>query len=259
MIVAALIVGSLVFWIAVLGYLYKAPDLSRYDSPEPEPMITESEVSEDHQKVLEILRDYHSQPKTLDVKVGRQRFEDVFAREVLIETREVNIEGLPAEWVIAENSDPDRRLLYIHGGAFTVGSPKTHRHITASIARRTGLSVLSIDYRMQPEHKITACHEDARKAYEWILNNGPDGSGPSSSLFVAGDSAGGNLTLAVVAWARKQGWQPANGAIAMAPLTDATLSGPTWQTNKDTDPFLGPSVGRVLVIPTFIRSISWPT
>ena len=72
---------------------------------------------------------------------------------------------------------------------------------------------------------------------------------------VAGDSAGGNLTLAVVAWARKQGWQPANGAIAMAPLTDATLSGPTWRTNKDTDPFLGPSVGRFLAIPTFVRSI----
>ena len=71
---------------------------------------------------------------------------------------------MDAEWVCAGEASPSRRLLYIHGGAFSWIS-KTRRHITAELSRRSGLSVLAIDYRMQPEFKMIHCHEDARKAY----------------------------------------------------------------------------------------------
>jgi len=251
LIILALLIGTFLY----LGLIWRAPDTSEYDSPEPELMVPEHEISEEHEAVLAKLAEYHRQPRTTDIAAGRQRFEAMFGADIDIETRPVGVEGMEAEWVIAENSNPAQRLLYIHGGAFMVGSPRTHRFITSELAKRTGCSVLAIDYRKQPEFKTIHCHEDARKAYAWILENGPDGPAPTESLFVAGDSAGGNLTLAVIAWARDNGRQLANGAIALAPLTDFTMSSPTWQENVDTDYFLGPSIGRALKIPSFIRKV----
>ncbi len=255
MIFATTLILFVIAWIICLAFLYSAPDMRNFDQPSPALILAEDRVSAQHQEVLKSLSHYHSQPRTTDAEEGRRRFVNMFTRDVDIAITNVDIEGLPAEWVTAADADPDKRLLYLHGGVFIVGSPSTHRHITAELSRRTSLSVLSIDYRKLPEHKIIHCHEDARKAYEWVLTNGPSGPSEAKSLFVAGDSAGGNLALAVLAWARDNSWRRANGAIALAPLTDATLSGPTWKTNLNTDPFLGPSLGRVLSIPAFVRNI----
>ena len=249
LIILALLFGALVY----LGLRWRAPDMSEFDSPEPNLMVPEHEISDAHEAVVARLDDYHRQPRATDIATGRQRFEEVFSIEVDIEIKPVEIEGMQAEWVMAENSNPAQRLLYIHGGAFMVGSPRTHRYITSELAKRTGCSVLAIDYRKQPEHKTIHCHEDARKAYSWIIENGPDGAAPTASLFVAGDSAGGNLTLAVIAWARDNAKRAAEGAIALAPLTDFTMSSPSWRENAATDPFLGPGIGRVLKIPAFLR------
>ena len=107
---------------------------------------------------------------------------------------------------------------------------------------------------------MICCHEDARTAYQWVLEHGPDGepspSGKQPQLFVAGDSAGGNLTLSVIAWARDQGLPAAKGAIAFAPLTDSTMSSPSWKANKETDPFLGPSIGKILIVPKLIMLLA---
>ena len=87
------------------------------------------------------------------------------------------------------------------------------------------------------------------------MENGPDDSNALTSLFVAGDSAGGNLTLSLIAWARDQGIRQVDGAVAFAPMTDATFSSPTWKGNVDTDHFLGPGIGPLLVIPKFLIGI----
>ncbi|MBT4162025.1 MAG: alpha/beta hydrolase [Gammaproteobacteria bacterium] len=250
-----LILIAIVAVLVYLGFIYRAPNMSQFDLPEHDTIIADHEVSDQHEEVLATLTDYHSQRKTTDITVGRRRFEELFARDIDVETHPVEVDSMKAEWVLAEGADPNKRLLYIHGGAFMVGSPRTHRYITSELSRRTGTSVLAIDYRKQPEFKTIHCHEDARKAYRWILENGPGGVGPVESLFVAGDSAGGNLTLAVIAWARDNNLKPADGAIALAPLTDATLSSPTWRENLETDHFLGPGLGRVLKIPTPVRHI----
>ena len=245
----------LVLSLAYIAVAWRAPDTSQFDHPEPSLVMAEHEVSDEHHKVVEKLRDYHGQPVTTSIKQMRRRFEEVFATEVDLEIKPVSVHGMDAEWVLAPGADANRRLLYIHGGAFMVGSPRTHRYITSEISRRTGLSVLAIDYRKQPEFKTIHCHEDARLAYDWILANGPNGLAATDALFVAGDSAGGNLTLAVIAWARDNGRQSANGAIALAPVTDVTLSNPSWEENRRTDHFLGPSLGRLLKIPAIVRQI----
>ena len=86
--------------------------------------------------------------------------------------------------------------------------------------------MLAIDYRLMPEHGRMAGVDDCRTAYRWILENGPDGPGALDVLFVSGDSAGGNLTLAVIAWARDAGLHAANAAIALSPTTDGTFGSP---------------------------------
>ena len=89
----------------------------------------------------------------------------------------VNADGVSAEWVIAPNVDADnnRRLLYIHGGAFIAGSPKSHRIITSKLSEISNCSVLAIDYRLMPEHPRMAGIEDCRHSYQWLLDLGKIG------------------------------------------------------------------------------------
>ncbi len=235
---------------------FRVPDMRYLDKPEAELIKPDSEISQQHEDILRLLESYHSAPTVKDIDIGRQRFLELFSRSTDIPYSTVDVSGMPAEWICAPGSDPDSRLLYIHGGAFVVGSPASHRYIAGELSRRAGVSVLSIDYRMQPEFKLTQCHQDARMGYEWILDHGPDGNRPPYKLFVAGDSAGGNLTLSVLAWAKQKGLRAADGAVTFAPLTDASFSSPTWAANIETDYFLGPSIGRVLKIPAVIRNLA---
>ena len=248
--VAIVVVG------AFLAARYRAPDHSAYDSPKTAPVIADADVSPEHDDVVRTLGEFNRNNTSKDIHVARKRMEDLFYRDVEARVAPVSVDGMPGEWVLADGADPTRRLLYLHGGAFRVGSPRSHRHITSELSRRTGVAVLAVDYRMQPEVKTVQCHEDARTAYRWILRNGPDGTSELKSLFVAGDSAGGNLTLSVIAWARDQGIRQVDGAVAFAPLTDATFGSPTWKSNTETDPFLGPAVGPLLSIPKFVIAIA---
>lgn len=235
---------------------YRGADLSQFDSPVPPLMKKPADISAAHQQVVTRLANYQAQPATKSIEVGRERFEALFAQQVDAEIRSADAGGVAAEWVLADGADPQTRLLYLHGGAFMVGSPKSHRFITAELSKNTGAAVLSIDYRMLPEHKLVHCHEDARRAYRFILDNGPDGPSSATSVFVAGDSAGGNSTLSLMNWVRNQGLRKANAAVTFAPLTDGTMSSPTWEKNLATDYFLGPSIGKALKVPALIRAIA---
>jgi acetyl esterase/lipase len=91
-----------------------------------------------------------------------------------------------------------------------------------------------------PEHPRLAGIEDCRSSYRWMLDNGPDGAAPASAVFVAGDSAGGNLTLSLIAWVRDQGLRAPDAAVALSPATDGTLGSPSLLANIETDAMLGP-------------------
>ncbi len=248
LLILALII-AVALW-AARAYL-DAPDHARYDAPDHTLIVQPEKISPQHQDVVATLRSFHENaPPARDVAAARRQMEELFSREVEAEITPVDVDGIPGEWVQAAGARSDRRLLYLHGGAFRVGSPKSHRGITDGISRRTGACVLAIDYRMQPEHHLAACHEDARTAYRWILEHGPDGNAEAAAVFVAGDSAGGNLTLALIAWARDQRWRIPDAAVALAPLTDGTFSSPSWRRNLATDPFLGSAaIGNLLKLP----------
>lgn len=256
LITTAIAVFTVVLLILVLlNFRHRSADHSQYDQPVPSLMKPVDEVSPQHQDVVQKLNDFKSKTTT-NIKIRRQQMDDFLGQPVDSQIIPVDADGVSGEWVLAEGANPDQRLLYIHGGAFLVGSPKSHRFIASEISRLAGVSVLSIAYRMQPEFKTINCHEDCRIAYEWILNNGPKAQAPVKHLFVAGDSAGGNLTLAVIAWARDKGLRSADGAIALAPATDSTFSSPSLIANIKSDPFLGPAMGKLVKMPKlFLRSI----
>ena len=189
------------------------------------------------------------------IQTGRRNIDSVSdGRDYVSKFVAVDAGGVPAEWVIAPGADYSKRLLYIHGGAFMMGSPKSHRTITSKFAEITGGAVLAIDYRLLPENKHMDCVEDCRTTYRWILENGPDGPAELEQLLVAGDSAGGNLTLSLIAWVRDTGLRAADKVIAFSPLTDATYSGASIRSNTATDVMLRPIMGTLNNLPGFVRS-----
>ena len=166
----------------------------------------------------------------------------------------INVDGqeITGSWTLLPDSDTDRRLLYIHGGAFAVGSDISHRPLTVQLARRTGMAVFAPNYRLMPENTRRNTIEDSRAAYEWILENGPDGRAPLSKLAVAGDSAGGNLVLMLGNWARKNSKRQADAIVAFSPIVDATLSSPSMKRNLATDRMLRPMLAPLQKIPRII-------
>ena len=182
--------------------------------------------------------------------VLRKYMDQLFAdRQLNVRTLPVDCGGVPGEWVMAPGADAQRRTLYIHGGGFIMGSPKSHRTLTAQFSELTGGAVLAVDYRLMPEHPRRAGIEDCRSAYRWMLAHGPEGAAPASAVFVAGDSAGGNLTLSLINWVRDEGLRAPDAAVALSPLTDATLSSPSMRGNVSTDPMLGPLFGPMARVP----------
>ena len=260
MLITLIVMGSIGALAILFAYLYRAPDLSEFDVPQATLLVGKHEISDFHQSVVTKITDYValSDPK-LNIHAQRVNMENLMGCETTATITPVDVGGVSGEWVIAEEADPDKRLLYLHGGAFRLGSPKSHRHITDELSRRAGVAVLAIDYRMMPEYKMTACHEDTRIAYSWILNNGPQGPAAIESLYIAGDSAGGNLSLSVIAWARDTGVRAADAVVAFAPVTDFTMTNPSWRSNLATDPFLGPFLKPLRKLPRWVLAFATRT
>jgi acetyl esterase/lipase len=141
--------------------------------------------------------------------------------------------GVPGEWLIPKGAPEDRVLLYLHGGAWVMGSPRTHRALVADLARRAGLRALSLDYRLAPEHPYPAALDDAVAGYERLLANGIE----PGRIVVAGDSAGGNLALALLLRLRDAGTPLPAAAALLSPVTDLELGGASHATRKALDPF----------------------
>ncbi|MES3021538.1 MAG: alpha/beta hydrolase [Pseudomonadota bacterium] len=198
-------------------------------------------------------------PRRERMAITRKQFDHMFDDRVFSAAfTPVDVDGVRGEWVLAPGAAPGRRMLYLHGGGFRVGSAYSHRTITARMSELSGGAVLALDYRLMPEHKRQACVDDSRNAYRWMLENGPDGAAPAQAVFVAGDSAGANLTLSLLAWVRDQGLRAADAAVVLSPPTDGTLASPSVRANIASDFMLGPAFGTVARLPrTLTLWVGW--
>src|SRR5499426_150991 len=139
-----------------------------------------------------------------------------------------------AEWLTPPGARADAVVLYFHGGGYAIGSPRSHRHLAAAIARAAGTRALLLDYRLAPEHPFPAALEDAVAAYQWLLAQGI----ASERVVVAGDSAGGGLTLATLLVLRDRGLPRPAAAVCISPWVDLTNSGESYVTKADVDPIV---------------------
>lgn len=163
----------------------------------------------------------HRQPYQQQ-RLTQEKFSHLSARirkDIAFEMDSVG--DVPVEWVSDLQSSQERVILYFHGGAYFAGSLITHREFAAQLAKVTGFRVLLVDYRLAPENPYPAAVEDAIAAYRWLLTQGfsPD------QIIIAGDSAGGGLSLATLVNLRDLGDAMPAGAFCISPWTDLALEG----------------------------------
>jgi len=142
--------------------------------------------------------------------------------------------GVRAEWVVPPGASEGRALLYLHGGGYVICSPDTHREMVAHLAKASGCRVLLLDYRLAPEFPFPAAVEDAVAAYRWLLAQDYRPKG----LAVAGDSAGGGLTVAALVAFRYLGLPMPGAAVCFSPWTDLACTGETLASKASEDPIV---------------------
>lgn len=166
----------------------------------------------------------------------RERFETVTAGMPLadgVTCSAVDAGGVPAEWVDPPGVDAAApTLLYFHGGGYGMGSLSTIRALVSQLAVATSARVLSVGYRLAPEHPWPAAVDDAVAAFGWLLRFGVEPSG----VAFGGDSAGGGLTVAAMLALRDRGLPMPAAGVCISPWTDLTLSSPSLDRNAGTDP-----------------------
>jgi len=146
--------------------------------------------------------------------------------------REVSDAPVSTLRVTAPDSREERVILYFHGGGFCLHMPNVYKRHSARISEQTRAVVYLVDYRLAPEHPIASCYDDALASYRWLLDQGTQ----PSNIIIAGDSAGGALTLGTAQRARDRGLPLPAGLIMLSPGLDATFSTPSQQENDGKDP-----------------------
>jgi acetyl esterase/lipase len=186
---------------------------------------------------VEIARLFAKSGGDLPLRERRRQWEAEAAEEPLPEEatfQTVVAGGVPAEWVEMPGADEHRVFLFLHGGGYNSGSPRTHYKLAAHLARATGLRLLLPDYRLAPEHPYPAAVKDALLAYGWLLAQGHK----PGDIVVGGDSAGGGLALSMLLALREAGAATPRAAILLAPWTDLTVSSSSYERLRDKDPVI---------------------
>ncbi len=158
----------------------------------------------------------------------------ITAFRVRIEPDEIN--GLYAEWLTPRNHMDGKLLLYLHGGGYVIGGCDMHRQTVSHIARAGRIRALLPEYRLAPEHKFPAAIDDAVGIYGSLLEMGIK----AEDIIIAGDSAGGGLTVATMLALRDAGVPLPAAAVLLSPFLDVTGSGESIQTRAAQDPWFHP-------------------
>lgn len=188
------------------------------------------------EKVIELLtsRERPENPTTEDSREGFEKMMRVVGGKTPASIRQVDAGGVPSELVSAGGASEDTATLYLHGGGYVIGSPKTHREFARRLSAASRAQVLVIDYRLAPENPFPAPVEDAVSAYRWLLS---EGYAPEK-LSIAGDSAGGGLTVATLVSIRDQGHPMPACGVCLSPWVDMEGIGDSMTSRADRDPMV---------------------
>jgi len=184
-----------------------------------------------------IRRILEANPRPAGLGERRQRLDALgeqypLPTDVRVETADAD--GVAAEWTAAPGAESERVILYLHGGGYTAGSLKSHRHMVAQAGREAKARTMALEYRLAPEHPFPAAVEDAVAGYRFLLSRGFS----ANRIVVAGDSAGGGLTVALLVSLRDAGLPLPACAWCISPWVDLEGTGASMTAKATVDPMV---------------------
>ena len=153
-----------------------------------------------------------------------------------VSVEKARINEINMEWVSHKGASDEKVILYLHGGGYVAGLLSMYHTLCGTLSEVSGMRVLLPEYRLAPEHPFPAALEDALSVYDWLLREGYD----AKKIIIAGDSAGGGLTLATTLAIRDEGHPLPAALICLSPWTDLTFSGASHETNAEKSVILYP-------------------
>ncbi|MBE5865206.1 MAG: alpha/beta hydrolase [Lachnospiraceae bacterium] len=191
-----------------------------------------------NQNLMQLVKRLHGLVDNTDLNKQRQSQDyigTIFGNSKEVVYKPVDVGGMEGEWISPNRPYmKEHVILYCHGGGYSTGSPVYARTITNKLADSTSMDVFCFDYRLAPENPYPAALEDALKAWDYLMLKGYG----ARDVIVAGDSAGGNLALALTLKLKEEGRFLPRGLILMSPWTDLTASGKSYETRAAADPVL---------------------
>jgi acetyl esterase/lipase len=203
-------------------------------------------VSLEQRETLDAILRQSAIPADSDVNEQRRLLKELISAQPLpaeVTVTAAALGGVPTAEVTVDGVEPRHVVLYFHGGVYVLGDASQAAGLAAQVGRRTSAKVISVDYRLAPEHPYPAAVDDALAAYEALLEGGTDPAG----IAFAGESAGCGLAVATLLNAREHGLPLPAAAYLMSPYVDLTLAGATIETKRDSDPLLSPEALRARV------------
>jgi epsilon-lactone hydrolase len=194
-------------------------------------------VSTEQREILDAILRQSAFPADSDVEEQRRLLKELLSAQPLpaeVTVTAAALGGVPTAEITVDGIEPRHVVLYFHGGVYVMGDAFLAADLASQVARRTDAKVISVDYRLAPEHPYPAAVDDALVAYEALLD---DGIAPSDITF-AGESGGGGLAIATLVNARDHGLVLPAVAFVMSPYADLTLAGTTMETKREVDPLL---------------------
>jgi epsilon-lactone hydrolase len=187
---------------------------------------------------IQAIRDLlSSKPRPVGWAQRRARLDEVGAYWPVaddVELNPVDLDGVPGEWSMVPGTDPSRVLVFFHGGGYCSGSIRSHRRMATEAGRAAGVRTLAVGYRLAPENPFPAARDDALTAWHWLGKQGID----AAHIAVGGDSAGANLSVALINQLRADSEELPACAWLVSPWTDLTMSGSTMTTKDAVDPLM---------------------
>jgi acetyl esterase/lipase len=194
-------------------------------------------VSTEQRENLEAILRQSAFPVDIDLNEQRRLLRELISAQPLpadVSVTAATLGGIPTAEITIDGIEPRHVVLYFHGGVYVLGDAFQAAALASQVGRRVRARVISVDYRLAPEHPFPAAVDDALAAYAALLHNG---TAPSDIVF-AGESAGGGLAVATLVNARDHGLPLPAAAFVMSPYADLTLAGKTLETKREVDPLM---------------------
>jgi monoterpene epsilon-lactone hydrolase len=170
-----------------------------------------------------------------DVAVQRPLLDQMLAAQPLpadVRTTSGDLGGIPVIFIDIADTEPRGIIFHVHGGGFALGSAGGSVGLASSLARKTGMRAVSVDYRLAPEHPYPAALQDVTAAYRALAGQ----AGSAGQVVVSGESAGGNLAIELLIAGKAQGLTMPAAAVLLSPVTDLTAAGSSYAGKADADP-----------------------